>query len=1056
MKPNPEQDRAVTATGSVAVAAGAGTGKTHMLARRYLHHVSVDGLSPLSIAAVTFTEKAAAELRSRIRKTLAEQSADEKAIAEVEAAQISTIHALAARICRDFYSTAGIPADFEILDETESPIWVAEKFEEAVRQIDGGLIREFGYTRLTNIIRRLLDDPYISEKALRSGSRNWRDLLAQIREDAIVELTNSPAWIEAAATLSHIQGPAGDKLEEARRVSVLAISEIKTGENIAAALLSLTKIQAHLGNAKAWAGEKERVAGILKPLKEKAKAVFDRATLDFTDEDEKVARQIRPLTEAFSTVLAFLKAEKLRYKVLDFNDLEHYALIALQSAEAVEHYRERWQAFLVDEFQDTNPIQAEIILRLTENARLTVVGDEKQSIYGFRGADPEIFGRVREALVSEKGGEEIVLKKTYRTHERLVSSMNSVFEMLLGGLHQPLEAEEEKKAVFSGPFIRLATVEDVKGAGKSRLFVLEGRYIAEKIRELNEKGTPFSDFAIISRTWEPLEVYLDVLSAAGIPAVHAGGGSLLNTREAWDVFALFSFLVEPLDDVPLVALLRSPFFGISDRVLFEASQSLERGIRWWQLIQSRPEFSRQAEILNHLLRLKNSKTAEEILAIADALTGYKAAIANLPYGERREADFRGVEELLRKLARRGRGDVFGTARYFYELIESKTDISRPLLDAGDAVSLMTIHKAKGLEWPVVFVPDLARQRKSNSDSVMVDPEIGVSFSDEDDNYEKLKPSIFQLIRMKTSERETAEFRRVLYVALTRAEDMLFLTATSSTGCLLDLLRPGLESAGVLEEIIPFNEKLSIPPPPGERAAFDVPVSINVEPVRIGPGEVTATSLSSYARCPLQFKYMFVDGHPGLSEGAASARAIGILTHRALQYGITEEESLKKMAWEYADEQIREAISLACRFGSDTAFAEVRRVPFRPEVGFLLNTDKVRVTGVADFVADDFVLDYKTDSEIEPAEHRFQLWAYAQGFEKKKAAIAYLRHNALHWFDSADLQEIGSDADRLLTGIRNADYRPDPSVKKCTRCPYVPICSASLAVKSHDESGEAKL
>src|SRR5580765_6127693 len=147
MKLTPKQLAAVTSSESVAVTAGAGTGKTAMLAARYLHHVVEDGFSPLEIAAVTFTEKAAAELRSRIRSELLGTAGPDRA-AEADAAQISTIHAMAARICRDFYDLAGIPADFRMLDETDSDILLADWFDEVMSEIDPNLIKALGYSWL--------------------------------------------------------------------------------------------------------------------------------------------------------------------------------------------------------------------------------------------------------------------------------------------------------------------------------------------------------------------------------------------------------------------------------------------------------------------------------------------------------------------------------------------------------------------------------------------------------------------------------------------------------------------------------------------------------------------------------------------------------------------------------------------------------------------------------------------------------------------------------------------------------------------------------------------
>ncbi|MBK6751627.1 MAG: ATP-binding domain-containing protein [Acidobacteria bacterium] len=136
-----------------------------------------------------------------------------------------------------------------------------------------------------------------------------------------------------------------------------------------------------------------------------------------------------------------------------------------------------------------------------------------------------------------------------------------------------------------------------------------------------------------------------------------------------------------------------------------------------------------------------------------------AVIANLPHGTRRSADLRGVTNLFRRLERQGRGDVFGTTRFLRELIETETEVPRPSLDSGEAVSLMTIHKAKGLEWPIVFIPDLARDMKSDSSAILVDPDIGVAFQMESDGYEKTEPAIHKLIKHRRKKREI-EARRL--------------------------------------------------------------------------------------------------------------------------------------------------------------------------------------------------------------------------------------------------------------------------------------------------------
>src|SRR6185503_10053908 len=200
MELTPKQQKAVNAQGSVAVTAGAGTGKTAMLARRFVHHVVEDGYSPLEIVAVTFTEKAAAELRSRIRSALLLEIGQERAD-EADAAQISTIHSLAARICRDFYDRAGIPSDFRMLDETDAGILLADWFDEALGEISPEVVTGLGYSWLGRALQDLFTDPPAAEEALAKDESALRDLVERVRETHIVKLMDCDAWRDAASTL---------------------------------------------------------------------------------------------------------------------------------------------------------------------------------------------------------------------------------------------------------------------------------------------------------------------------------------------------------------------------------------------------------------------------------------------------------------------------------------------------------------------------------------------------------------------------------------------------------------------------------------------------------------------------------------------------------------------------------------------------------------------------------------------------------------------------------------------------------------------------------------
>ena len=487
-----------------------------------------------------------------------------------------------------------------------------------------------------------------------------------------------------------------------------------------------------------------------------------------------------------------------------------------------DYYHERWRAFLVDEFQDTNPVQAELLDRLTQGATLTVVGDEKQSIYGFRRADVEVFRRFRERILSE-GGEEVVLATSFRGHSELIGVLNAVFSSVLGEMRQDLEAHREEPP-HEAPHVRLYAVESEGRVPKAQLQRAEAAHIARQLREMLDQGVGVydaaagtsrpvrpGDIAILSRVWAPLEIYGDALAAAGIPSVHAGGGNLLETREAKDAIVLLRFLADPTDDLALVAVLRSPFFALDDRLLHDLAAEREKGTSWWQLVSESDDSRLDAakEVLGDLLTKRRLEPPTALLQLADRLTGYTAVIANLPGAERRETDWRGFRELVGELER-GSDDAFTVVRWLRQLHEAEAQVPRPPIEAGDAVSLMTIHAAKGLEWPVVVIPDLARAMPSSSSAVVFDPELGVSV---DFGEEEGQPALHRLIRDKKARLEEDETRRVFYVAPTRARDHLILTCTGLTErlCGLTVLQPGLELAGIPVSPVPFDQRDAQPP-----------------------------------------------------------------------------------------------------------------------------------------------------------------------------------------------------------------------------------------------------
>jgi ATP-dependent helicase/nuclease subunit A len=747
-------------------------------------------------------------------------------LAELEAAQISTIHALCARVCREHPDEAGVPADFGILDELRGRLWTADRLTDAMDGLPEEHYRVVPYPLMQAALEALFSDPLAAEEALARGPEGWRDLIEEARETALSAFLEEPALKEGRWTLELCEGDDEDRMEESRRAALSALDELEAGENHKTAFELLASIDLRGGRKRAWSdGELASVKEALRQVRELVRAELRRGivVLEPGPADERLAGALPVLRDAFQRAGVFLSEAKRRSRVLDFADLEVHALKALEHEEVREYYRERWRAFLVDEFQDTNPVQAELLAQLTEGTKLTVVGDEKQSIYGFRRADVEVFRRFRERILSE-GGDEVLLATSFRGHSELVGVLNAVFSSVLGEMRQDLEAHREPPP-HEAPHVRAYAMESEKWVPKAMLQRAEATHIARLVREMIDQEVSVydaaadtvrpvrpGDVAVLSRVWAPLELYGEALAAAGVPSIHAGGGNLLETREAKDGLVLLRFLADPTDELALVAILRSPFFAVEDPLLHELAQERAKATSWWKIVQEAgdPQLDPAKEILGELLSKRRLEPPTALLQLADHLTGYTAVIANLPGAGRREADWRGFRELVGGLER-GADDAFTVVRWLRQLHEAGAEVLRLPLEVGDAVSLMTIHAAKGLEWPVVIVPDLARAMPSSHGAVVFDPKLGVAVDFGEDEDES---ALHRLIADKKARLQEDEARRIFYVAPTRARDHLILTSTNGQTerlCGLTLLRSGLELAGISFSAVPFRPEDAQPP-----------------------------------------------------------------------------------------------------------------------------------------------------------------------------------------------------------------------------------------------------
>ena len=827
--PSPEQEPAIRARGrDVVVTAGAGTGKTRTLVARYLSLLA-ERLPLRSIVAITFTKKAAREMRNRVREEmrryleradLAPEGRDrwQALYAELDAARIGTIHSLCTEILRAHPAEAGVDPRFEVLEEgqvnilrgravDEAMAWAADD-ERAVALFT--LLGERGLRwTLDALIRQRLDAQEVCADLPADPLAHWRQALADRQEQALAALIERPEWADAVTTL---QGSAAtdpdDKMDLQRREALAAIQEADgASADRLAALARLDGIRLTGGRSRAWPGGKAQVDSVkaaLRTLRDMWRSQAALLALRLTPVDEALAQALPALRAAFAFACERYDAFKRERNALDFDDLEHGALALLKENEAVQ---ERWQedirAILVDEFQDTNGRQRDLVALLNgDEGKLFIVGDAKQSIYRFRGADVAVFRAERERIERE-GGAAFPLDTSYRAHRDLIQGLNDLLRPVLGEEADPDRPwaepfaplqphREEPGAGFVPPHVELHLTVGSKGAGAldRAADALAARIVElmdSRIQVL-EDGQPrpldYGDVAILCRASTSFSAYEDALERAGVPFLTVAGRGFYGRAEIRDLLNGLQALADPTDDLALAGLLRSPAFALSDAALYHLCRERHRAGgagSLWDVLQEGGaglpgEDGPRAERAVHLVAKLHAQVGRSPVAdlLKDLLdqTDYRAAL--IQAGQSRGA--RNVAKLLADAHASGIVGVGEFLEYVNSLRDSGTREGEARATAEGAVQIMSVHAAKGLEFPVVVIGDVTYGRRGGA-GVLIDPALGVllPLKDEDDT----EAAIYHLGRVRADDQEDAESDRLLYVAATRAREKLILSGCIS-------------------------------------------------------------------------------------------------------------------------------------------------------------------------------------------------------------------------------------------------------------------------------------
>lgn len=904
-----EEQKAVIAhrEGNLLVSAAAGSGKTAVLVEHVLSLILEENASLSSLVLMTFTEAAAEEMKERIKKRLEEhlqKGYDKRILREIAllpTANISTIHAFCKRLIEENYAGLSIDAHFRIGDTGEMSLLQSDILEELLEEEYEkkeesflAFVDQFSMGKKDKGIEELILKLYNLASAMPFPKAYLEELLEEDahsrrekwEKDLYVDMKSrlenlSLLYEEALDLCREPNGPIEYEeriLEE--RDQCLALANADTLEDLVRGLESL-----NFGRLKSTKSEgKELVKSLRERGKKTLKAWQENYRLlpEALEEEveEKGQKRILELVRLCLLFLERYQKEKEERAVLDFSDLEHFALKLLyqdgQHSALADELAKSYREILVDEYQDSNLVQEYIVRALSQERfgkpNVFQVGDVKQSIYRFRMARPELFLE----KYHDESYPKIFLRKNFRSDEGVLSAVNTLFFKIMkkdfGGIEYDLEnslflgklrteearqeeslgenqGEEDKaqsgekqaedkpegEAPITGKqrrdqtellLLELETTgstgeegedskeDDSKGDdgnsasnsssnssfGKSLgKLELECKMIAGKVRELLEKGYGYKDMVILLRSPHSVSrEMVDIFGKEGIPAYAELKTGYYSAVEVETILSFLAIIDNPRQDIPMAAVLRSPLFSFTDEELgqivlvkgslyekpydkskenavnlsLQAEKALAPGLEEkWQNFQNK---------LVRYRRLSRSLRLHSLLTLIYEETDYYNYVRALPLGEKRQANLDQLLEDAKQFEKGSYSGLFHFIRYIEKVKKQEQDQGEAtvLSEKDDLLRIMSIHHSKGLQFKVVFLSQLHKtfNKMDSKAKMLMDSELGLA-ADYLDLETRIKyPSLHKIAIKEKGERESlGEELRVLYVAMTRAEEKLILT-----------------------------------------------------------------------------------------------------------------------------------------------------------------------------------------------------------------------------------------------------------------------------------------
>ena len=831
--------------GTLLVSAAAGSGKTKVLVDRVLRRVEVEQRDLDDFLMITFTQPAAAELRGKLIDRLSEQLSLhpndrhlQRQLSRVYLAQISTVHAFCAGLLREYAHVLDLPADFRIMDEQEAARLCTRAMEQLLEQTYAGerdaeideclrilstgrddallakliekVYRELqcwpSPVRRLEVLRKSLDLTNCSDLGQTVWGRYWMENLRDFLRSAAERMEHCVEKIDAEPALA-AYGPTFrdncallSRLLAAQTWAEIAAIPCDIGRLKPLRACPVPELQAQV---------KDTRTHILSDLRERLElfALPQTETVGDLQQCGAALRGLLTLCERFSNAY---RAEKLSRHVLDYNDLEHETLRLIYGSGTTptSHAREiagRFAELMIDEYQDTNAVQDAIFRGLSRNGKnLFFVGDVKQSIYRFRMADPTIFLEKYRSYADYRTAAKgepvrILLSDNFRSHKEILSAANAVFRLTMtpsvGGLtygdaealHPRREFPEMGSPAVELHYIDLDALPAYPPVARDEV---EAEFIAARIDEMlhDETLIPASDTAL--RTIRPDDIvilmrslsgkastYLTALRRHGIRCI-CGSDDLFSAEEVGFLLSLLKILDNPHQDIPLLTVLMSPVIGCTAEELAMLRAESREGDLFDALEHSQ---TRQAlfEMLSALRQTAREGDMRRLLDEADDRLHLRAIYGAMEGGAQRR---RNIDLFVGLADRFTAGERFGLSGFlqYLEALREK-GLSGDAEQAAGAVRLMTMHKSKGLEFPVVFLADLSKQFNimDSTEPVLIDPELGIGALCYDPERRVSYPTIARAaISDRIRRQNMSEELRVLYVAMTRAKYRMVMTCCS--------------------------------------------------------------------------------------------------------------------------------------------------------------------------------------------------------------------------------------------------------------------------------------